>query len=623
MKKRNSLLIEQCFHVVENLYDNDWETIDGRDLEQQKKGFLRIAQAENHILVQMSELVITADFLRFSSGRLDELIILLNQKRVELLPDAPSYDLLKKYNGFLDSMNMAVLLLKQHSDMVKQCFSTQKDGKEIINFIWFDKQERVPNWLDTFNIVLDVCLSEYRFTYNKESIRKLIVNKERLRKIKSTTSVNEIEKMISNVIEKIDFMLLKLSHFAKDKSIEYLINYEKTIVRPSEEENTTESLYSRFLKFIEPDKYITPVELLEWQKHRGRKWPTMWQMVLLMRYYTTISKDVTQATNLLKVYETFYLAMKNQNTYVLNEYSFRSVRVYMYNCVLSLKCKSDNYSYDELRNDMDNIKTVQNECMIYSYHPYQKALDYVITDLTNDLRMGEKRKETLAKKFDFVRKVQAVYEDNVKWCKSHQCYAFQLAMRDCTLLTNKDNVLKKVFFPSSFSRPLKFDEIDSKSLEMKSKISFLENEIENYDKVLSIKDAQNKISNMEKKNMKMMGLFVTVTTFLVGLLSIFIGNTGTVSIFQRMEYVIVLGILLLLFVCLGYFVVSDNKNKFKSICIGTLLVTLSCVLVVFYASRKNTNLIDRNNDNVGDALSCTCADCDSIKKVDTLEGKTH
>ena len=92
----------------------------------------------------------------------------------------------------------------------------------------------------------------------------------------------------------------------------------------------------------------------------------------------------------------------------------------------------------------------------------------------------------------------------------------------------------------------------------------LENELTKYDEILSIKDAQEKINNMERKNMEQRALFITLTTFLVGLLSIFIGNNGQVSIVEKIRYVIALGLILLVFVCVGYFVIQ-GKIQMKSL----------------------------------------------------------
>ena len=69
-----------------------------------------------------------------------------------------------------------------------------------------------------------------------------------------------------------------------------------------------------------------------------------------------------------------------------------------------------------------------------------------------------------------------------------------------------------------------------------------------------------------------MGVFITLTTFLVGLLSIFIGNNGGVSIFEKMEYVIALGLILIVFISLGYFVVSEKYSAIKAVIFALLLL---------------------------------------------------
>ena len=111
----------------------------------------------------------------------------------------------------------------------------------------------------------------------------------------------------------------------------------------------------------------------------------MWQMVLLMRYYTKVTKDVQQAKKLLDEYESFYSEKKKEMFYDFNRYALRSVRVYMHNCVLSLKCRlKEGFSFNDLKESMKNVQTIQNECFIYNYHPYQKAIEYTI-----ELKIGD------------------------------------------------------------------------------------------------------------------------------------------------------------------------------------------------------------------------------------------
>ena len=109
----------------------------------------------------------------------------------------------------------------------------------------------------------------------------------------------------------------------------------------------------------------------------------------------------------------------------------------------------------------------------------------------------------------------------------------------------------------------------------------LESEIERYEDILSIQEAQEKISNMERKNMEQMGLFITITTFLVGLLSIFIGNNAKVSIADKMEYVVALGCILIVFVCLGYFAVRGKHDNIKFWFFGILMILSSFSIYIF------------------------------------------
>lgn len=116
----------------------------------------------------------------------------------------------------------------------------------------------------------------------------------------------------------------------------------------------------------------------------------------------------------------------------------------------------------------------------------------------------------------------------------------------------------------------------------------LESEIAKYEDILSLQEAQKKINNMERKNMEQMGLFITITTFLVGLLSIFIGNNGSVSIIEKMHYVIALGCILTTFVCIGYFAVRDKYDTIKSLLFAFLMFLSSCsVLEICRSSSDN------------------------------------
>ena len=140
----------------------------------------------------------------------------------------------------------------------------------------------------------------------------------------------------------------------------------------------------------------------------------------------------------------------------------------------------------------------------------------------------------------------------------------------------------------------------------------LESEIAKYEDVLSLQEAQNKINNMERKNMEQMGLFITITTFLVGLLSIFIGNDGSVSITEKMHYIIALGCILITFVCIGYFAVRDKYDTKKS-CLFVLLMFLSSYSVLEICRSSSDNNESKTVNKQDSCRQLQSIDIDNVR----------
>ena len=128
---------------------------------------------------------------------------------------------------------------------------------------------------------------------------------------------------------------------------------------------------------------------------------------------------------------------------------------------------------------------------------------------------------------------------------------------------------------------MKFKDIDEKVVQFSNELSFLNYQVKHLPDRVEWQEAKDKVERMERKNLETMGLFVTITTFLVGVLTIFIGNNN-VSIFTKLEYTSVLGIVLMLFVCLGYFVVSDKIKQWKSLFFGAFALLLLIAIIIAY-----------------------------------------
>lgn len=587
----------------------DWSTQD-KSKASLLSGLKTIKQIENNVFVEFAKIGLYSDHLRYNVGGLDD----LSEKcAIDIVIDENNQvkaSLQSNYKSFLDNVCNAILLAKHFCNITSEIFVV-REKNSVINFLELESsREDSASWVLILDMIYEVCFFEYRFTYDEDQIRTLLINNERLKKAKNKASAGEVDSIISIAICKIDFLLRKLSYFAENKKIEYQYNFKTNVVSSeyAGADYIFKKRYAYFQKFIDPQKNITNEDVCKWCSDSRLK---LGDIVLLMIYYTKVTQNVEQATNLLQVYEDFYRKKICKSIYEFNKYALRSVLGYMYNCLLSLKCrKHKKYSFDDLIVDMDKINVIQKECWIYNYHPYQKAIEYAIYSIKED--MGQKKeKKILEDKLSLLKKWQEIYNENIEWCKQYQCYAFQLSFNECTELNVMRNV--KVFNPSSFCHPLKFSEICKKRDKLKYEIMQLEYQIEKYDDILALKEAQIKIGNMERKNMEIMGLFASVTAFLVGLLAIFIGNNGGVSILEKMHYVIVLGSILLLFVCLEYWAIGCSEKNVKFWIMLSFAIVLIAILGGYYynlvaiENREKENMIDENskpmNEKIGVDIS--------------------
>lgn len=588
--KRVITQIAEVDKLLEKLFPDGWiDSLIWTDEEKSRSSYFegkeKISDAKNKLFVLFSKTIMQGDHLRFSTDGLDCLLDWCAFEVVETDNNKLKSSLQNDYQQLLTELRTAIMLTKFYFHITSEIFEIKDSRKSTLNFIEVNSpSQKNGSWLALLDTIIDIWLFEYRFSYDQRKIRDLLISKEHIEKAKDKTTDSDVKKHLELAVFEIDILLLKLSHFAKNKRIEYQFNFKNIIIAPKGTDKPVNEVYSNYLKFINPEKYVSEEDVYQWQSHPNKQWAQLGQMVLLMRYYTKVTKNITQAENLLKEYELFYNEKGESMFYEFNKYSLRSVRVYMHNCLFSLKCKFPQiFSFNDIKRCLDKIISVQSMCMIYNYHPYQKAIEYTIKSLKEDIA-NRVDKSILIEKIECLRQWKESFHDKIEWCKQNQCYAFQLTFNECTEI-NKEY---KIFHPSSFSRPLKFDEIVKKRDRLDWECSMLESEIAKYEDILSLQEAQKKINNMERKNMEQMGLFITITTFLVGLLSIFIGNNGSVSIIEKMHYVIALGCILTTFVCIGYFAVRDKYDTIKSLLFAFLMFLSSCsVLEICRSSSDN------------------------------------
>lgn len=537
------------------------------------EGIQTIDHFREDTVVQLSKLVLSGDHLLNETFSLNGLLTKING----LIEDVVFKKVLKvklifEYQSMLKDLIDIIRLVKNHIEQTKKKYLP--DNLVIsANFFTYQDRNNRHKMVNLMSLICESCDVEYSFSYNELYINNLLLLRQYLLDERQKQN-GELSHILLAVLTKVELLLSKLSAFFDNKKISYYHDWKlETIELDCPDKYPKEDFRFLFQKYLEPSS-LDNITILEWQQDSLQQDVSMWKLAFLMRYYTKCTNSIEQIDNLLRLAIHHHDEYERGNEHnVVNDCASRSFLNYMYNSRFSFLCQHEkDYTYELMKVDLQKIESIQAQTLIYNY---QTALNYVIKEIES--KLSHVQFEDISQLVCDLKKYYKKFKTNVAWCKKYQPYLVQLRYNFSSV--KFDDCDFKTYCPSSFCRPLRFKDLDEDIISYASKIAFLENESKNQNNRKLILDAKSKIDNMERKNMEQMGLFITITTFLVGLLSIFIGNDGSVSIIEKMHYVIALGCILTVFVCVGYFAVRDKYDTKKS-CLFVLLMFLSSCSVL-------------------------------------------
>ena len=549
------------------------------------EGIQTIDHFREDTVVQLSKLVLSGDHLLNETFSLNGLLTKING----LIEDVVFKKVLKvklifEYQSMLKDLIDIIRLVKNHIEQTKKKYLP--DNLVIsANFFTYQDRNNRHKMVNLMSLICESCDVEYSFSYNELYINNLLLLRQYLLDERQKQN-GELSHILLAVLTKVELLLSKLSAFFDNKKISYYHDWKlETIELDCPDKYPKEDFRFLFQKYLEPSS-LDNITILEWQQDSLQQDVSMWKLAFLMRYYTKCTNSIEQIDNLLRLAIHHHDEYERGNEHnVVNDCASRSFLNYMYNSRFSFLCQHEkDYTYELMKVDLQKIESIQAQTLIYNYHPYQTALNYVIKEIES--KLPHVQFEDISQMVCDLKKYYKKFKTNVAWCKKYQPYLVQLRYNFSSVKFGDCDF--KTYCPSSFCRPLRFKDLDEDIISYASKIAFLENESKNQNNRKLILDAKSKIDNMERKNMEQMGLFITITTFLVGLLSIFIGNDGSVSIIEKMHYVIALGCILTVFVCVGYFAVRDKYDTKKS-CLFVLLMFLSSCSVLEICRSSSDN----------------------------------
>ena len=550
-----------------------------------KNGFSTICSFQTFLFENLAKLVLSADHFVCKTDSLEQL---LNQLEGDIVPTSKNTlknKLQTEYANLYTDIHDSLYLVKYHKDLINGRFK-QQSKKVLIRAIPFKYNRSNRNkYVSLLDDICDACWFEYIFSYDETYIRTLLMLKEKLNKI-SQDEAGEIVKIVNVTINKIEFLLKKLTFFSKNKRITYNYDFHETTINTFSEEQYKDDDFRRyFLDFMDIER-ISPEKIGSWQDTLQKDNVKMWHFVFLMRYYVKVTRSKEQIDKLIELFDKHYSEnLKDPRENIVNKFACKSGKNYMYNSRFSYYCKlKEEYSFDQMKADLNKIETIQNETFIFNYHPYQKAIEFANRHLTESIEKNESI-DVLNQILSFIKDSYKKFKNNVEWCNTNQPYLLQLRF-DFSKITDQD---LEVFYPSAFCRPLRFQDLNEKIQEISNEINMLEYQVKHHTERLEIKQTKDAIKqmqdkndefikHMQKKNNEILARYASIATFLVGLLSIFIGNKEEVSIFTKMEYVVALGVILIMFVSVGYFFTSESFKKFRTFVF--VLITAASILYI-------------------------------------------
>lgn len=248
--KRVITQIAEVDKLLEKLFPDGWiDSLIWTDEEKSRSSYFegkeKISDAKNKLFVLFSKTIMQGDHLRFSTDGLDCLLDWCAFEVVETDNNKLKSSLQNDYQQLLTELRTAIMLTKFYFHITSEIFEIKDSRKSTLNFIEVNSPSpKNGSWLALLDTIIDIWLFEYRFSYDQRKIRDLLISKEHIEKAKDKTTDSDVKKHLELAVFEIDILLLKLSHFAKNKRIEYQFNFKNIIIAPKGTDKPVNEVYS-------------------------------------------------------------------------------------------------------------------------------------------------------------------------------------------------------------------------------------------------------------------------------------------------------------------------------------------------------------------------------------------
>jgi len=370
------------------------------------------------------------------------------------------------------------------------------------------------------DIAVKVSFLDHFFASNENTIRDIIFCKYELEKQISQNS-GRVKEVLCAIVYKCNYLLFKLLRAEGTENPEYLLDFKKH----SLDEGTGSKELDKYIRlynfYYKEDYSENEPELIEIRPRVLNGHLFFADFVLLAKYY----KDSSYATevqfnNLIKEFDEKYSrAMPSFGERNYDIYAIKTLKNYIYNCRLSFLLNNPDLKYERAKSEMESIRAIQNETGVFNFYPYKKIVEFYIKKLQEYLHSDNFDGQVFDVRLAEIRKEFKHLESAVKWSREIYFFPILNLYKDCCVIDSVSAI--KIFTPSSYSRLVDYDVIESVMEDLKQDIRQLVAEKAIIIDAGSIKALKAEIIQAKRSSIEIFGIFTGVVALVFGGINLF------------------------------------------------------------------------------------------------------
>lgn len=443
------------------------------------------------------------------------------------------------------------------------------------------------------DLTIPLCKYDYNLPVQSKDFKNIILVRNRLIFQIECTTFTKLRNIFTLLLHKCNYIIQRV----KASPFESKSNFITEIIYP---QNLELGDYEAFTKMpIDDEKKC--LESIKSDQQR------VLPFVYLMKYYKdnlVDSKDIKLMDYVIDRYlEKYDNFLRNSFTadkpfkYKYDTFSWNSVLNYLHNCRFSFYVQRGNPNLKGIKCEINRIQDIQGTTYIKNFHPYEKAIEAIISCVKKHLKNNKFNDWLIEDKLDELNRLLNKYEEALQWSENHKFFPFQLPFDESFF--NSESYNLKLFVPSAFATDIDYKSLNNTLASFKKErdnLAFLFSLSKERRDIEAIKET---IKTTDKKAFDLIAIFTAAITFLFGTINIFVTNEKT-DLAQLICNTTGLGVILILFTSL-YILVSPifiqrinliDYLKSRRLWFGLLGLIFYVSLIVYIY--QNTKSLEKN-----------------------------